>query len=120
VCAFVRRWFGHTHGSTSATLSPRPPHPQYLDGPEVDCDLVMSDGVPVYGAVTDNWPTVGARHSRGGGRSAGARRSRGARRGAGRGKALARVAAARDGARWWRPPPLGMKGAEELSHPNKT
>ncbi len=33
--------------------------PQYLDGPEVDCDIVMSDGVPVYGAITDNWPTVG-------------------------------------------------------------
>lgn len=31
---------------------------EYLDGPEVDCDLVMSDGVPVYGAITDNWPTV--------------------------------------------------------------
>jgi hypothetical protein len=34
---------------------------QYLDGPEIDCDLVMSDGVPVYGAITDNWPTVGER-----------------------------------------------------------
>ncbi|KAI8466821.1 MAG: ATP-grasp domain-containing protein [Monoraphidium minutum] len=31
---------------------------EYLDGPEIDCDLVMSDGVPVYGAITDNWPTV--------------------------------------------------------------
>jgi hypothetical protein len=31
---------------------------QYLDGPEVDCDLVLSDGEAVYGAVTDNWPTV--------------------------------------------------------------
>jgi len=31
---------------------------QYLDGPEVDCDLVFSEGVAVYGAVTDNWPTV--------------------------------------------------------------
>lgn len=31
---------------------------EYLDGPEVDCDLVMSDGVPVFGAITDNWPTV--------------------------------------------------------------
>jgi len=31
---------------------------EYLDGPEVDVDLVMSDGIPVYGAVTDNWPTV--------------------------------------------------------------
>ena len=27
----------------------------------MDCDLVVSDGVPVYGAITDNWPTVGAR-----------------------------------------------------------
>jgi hypothetical protein len=31
---------------------------QYLDGPEVDCDLVLSEGRAVYGAVTDNWPTV--------------------------------------------------------------
>ncbi|GBF94434.1 hypothetical protein Rsub_07248 [Raphidocelis subcapitata] len=31
---------------------------EYLDGPEIDCDLVMSDGVAVYGAITDNWPTV--------------------------------------------------------------
>ncbi|WIA35729.1 hypothetical protein OEZ86_004131 [Tetradesmus obliquus] len=31
---------------------------EYLDGDEVDCDLVMSDGVCTYGAVTDNWPTI--------------------------------------------------------------
>ena len=31
---------------------------EYLDGPEVDVDLVLSDGLAVYGAVTDNWPTV--------------------------------------------------------------
>lgn len=31
---------------------------EYLDGPEVDVDLVFSDGQPVYGAVTDNWPTL--------------------------------------------------------------
>jgi carnosine synthase len=31
---------------------------EYLDGPEVDCDLVFSQGQCVYGAVTDNWPTV--------------------------------------------------------------
>jgi len=31
---------------------------EYLDGPEVDVDLVYADGAPVYGAVTDNWPTV--------------------------------------------------------------
>ena len=31
---------------------------EYLDGPEVDVDLVLSEGVAVYGAVTDNWPTV--------------------------------------------------------------
>jgi hypothetical protein len=35
-----------------------PPLLQYLDGPEVDCDLVFSEGQAVYGAVTDNWPTV--------------------------------------------------------------
>lgn len=31
---------------------------EYLDGPEVDVDLVLSRRQPVYGAVTDNWPTV--------------------------------------------------------------
>lgn len=31
---------------------------EYLDGPEVDIDLVFSEGQAVYGAVTDNWPTV--------------------------------------------------------------
>ncbi|KAL6747588.1 ATP-grasp domain-containing protein [Haematococcus lacustris] len=31
---------------------------EYLDGPEVDVDLVFDNGNPVYGAVTDNWPTV--------------------------------------------------------------
>ena len=31
---------------------------QYLDGHEVDCDLVFDNGQPVYGAITDNWPTV--------------------------------------------------------------
>ncbi|PNG99303.1 Carnosine synthase 1, partial [Tetrabaena socialis] len=31
---------------------------EYLDGPEVDCDLVFENGRPVYGAITDNWPTV--------------------------------------------------------------
>ena len=31
---------------------------EYLDGPEVDVDLVISDGQPVYGAITDNWPTI--------------------------------------------------------------
>jgi biotin carboxylase len=31
---------------------------EYLDGPEVDVDLVFSEGQAVYGAVSDNWPTV--------------------------------------------------------------
>jgi biotin carboxylase len=31
---------------------------EYLDGPEVDIDLVFSEGQAVYGAVCDNWPTV--------------------------------------------------------------
>jgi biotin carboxylase len=31
---------------------------EYLDGPEVDVDLVFSEGQAVYGAVTDNWPTI--------------------------------------------------------------
>ncbi|MEW5318059.1 MAG: hypothetical protein WDW38_009312 [Sanguina aurantia] len=40
----------------SATLSSFPA--QYLDGDEVDCDLIFSGGIPVFGAITDNWPTV--------------------------------------------------------------
>lgn len=28
------------------------------DGPEVDVDLVLSEGEAVYGCLTDNWPTV--------------------------------------------------------------
>jgi carnosine synthase len=40
-------------------LLPPPPLPlQYLDGDEVDCDLVIWDGKCTYGAVTDNWPTI--------------------------------------------------------------
>jgi biotin carboxylase len=31
---------------------------EYLDGPEVDVDLVLSQGEVKYGAITDNWPTV--------------------------------------------------------------
>lgn len=31
---------------------------EYLDGPEVDVDLVFSNYEPVYGAITDNWPTL--------------------------------------------------------------
>ncbi len=31
---------------------------EYLDGPEVDVDLIFSEGQAVYGAITDNWPTV--------------------------------------------------------------
>eukprot|EP00884_Botryococcus_braunii_P015647 jgi/Botrbrau1/2766/Bobra.0164s0043.1 len=31
---------------------------QYLDGPEVDVDLVFNNGEVVYGAITDNWPTI--------------------------------------------------------------
>ena len=31
---------------------------EYLDGPKVDVDLVLSEGAPVYGSITDNWPTV--------------------------------------------------------------
>eukprot|EP00798_Chlamydomonas_sp_ICE-L_P025943 gene25943-11622_t len=31
---------------------------EYLDGDEVDCDLIFDNGVPVYGAVADNWPTI--------------------------------------------------------------
>ena len=31
---------------------------EYLDGPEVGVDLVLSEGQPVYGALTANWPTV--------------------------------------------------------------
>lgn len=28
---------------------------QYLDGPEVDVDLVFNQGEVVYGGITDNW-----------------------------------------------------------------
>lgn len=31
---------------------------EYLDGPEVDVDIIFSEGQAVYGAVTDNWPTI--------------------------------------------------------------
>jgi carnosine synthase len=31
---------------------------EYLDGHEVDVDLVFSNGEATYGAVTDNWPTI--------------------------------------------------------------
>lgn len=31
---------------------------EYLDGDEVDVDLVFSGHQAVYGAITDNWPTV--------------------------------------------------------------
>jgi len=31
---------------------------EYLDGDEVDVDVVMSEGRAVYGNVTDNWPTI--------------------------------------------------------------
>jgi biotin carboxylase len=31
---------------------------EYLDGDEVDVDLVLSGGEAVYGAITDNWPTM--------------------------------------------------------------
>ena len=31
---------------------------EYLDGAEVDVDLVFSNGEARYGAVTDNWPTL--------------------------------------------------------------
>ena len=30
----------------------------YLDGPEVDVDLALTQGEVIYGAVTDNWPTI--------------------------------------------------------------
>jgi hypothetical protein len=53
-----KRTFRNIHPLNTCVQSH--PHPiKYRDGPEVDCDLVMSDGVAVYGAITDNWPTVG-------------------------------------------------------------
>lgn len=30
---------------------------QYLDGPEFDIEVLLSDGRPVYSAVSDGWPT---------------------------------------------------------------
>jgi hypothetical protein len=31
---------------------------EYLDGTEVDIDVVLCDGKAVYNKVTDNWPTL--------------------------------------------------------------
>lgn len=31
---------------------------QYLDGPEVDVDIVLSEGKPVYCIIQDNYPTI--------------------------------------------------------------
>eukprot|EP00667_Euglena_gracilis_P004699 EG_transcript_4723 len=31
---------------------------QYLDGPEVDIDVIIADGVSSYESLTDNWPTI--------------------------------------------------------------
>eukprot|EP00667_Euglena_gracilis_P004782 EG_transcript_4807 len=31
---------------------------EYLDGPEVDVDVAVADGVSYYEAITDNWPTI--------------------------------------------------------------
>ena len=47
-----------TEGNASSWIRTTIMMEEYLDGPEVDVDLVFSDGEAVYGAVTDNWPTV--------------------------------------------------------------
>eukprot|EP00798_Chlamydomonas_sp_ICE-L_P007624 gene7624-781_t len=31
---------------------------EYLDGDEVDCDVIFDNGQCVFGAVADNWPTI--------------------------------------------------------------
>ena len=46
------------HGNASSWIRTDIMMEEYLDGPEVDVDLVFSEGNAVYGAVTDNWPTV--------------------------------------------------------------
>ena len=44
---------------------------QYLDGPEVDVDVVLNaDGDVAYGNVTDNWPTIEPYFNETGGRAA--------------------------------------------------
>ncbi len=44
---------------------------QYLDGPEVDVDVVLNaEGDVVYGNVTDNWPTIEPYFNETGGASA--------------------------------------------------
>jgi len=40
---------------TEAAVSGRE---QYLDGPEVDVDLLLSGGEPAFGAISDNWPCI--------------------------------------------------------------
>lgn len=49
---------GNGKGNASSWIKTTIMMEEYLDGPEVDVDLVFSEGQPVYGAVTDNWPTV--------------------------------------------------------------
>ena len=56
----AQRWWG-TWSAKLASLSATDNGkslPLFQDGPEVDVDLVLSEGQPVYGCLTDNWPTV--------------------------------------------------------------
>ncbi len=45
-------------GSASSWIKTTLMLEEYLDGPEVDVDVIFSEGEAVYGAITDNWPTV--------------------------------------------------------------
>lgn len=47
-----------TEGNASGWMDLSIMMEEYLDGPEVDVDLAFSRKQAVYGAITDNWPTV--------------------------------------------------------------
>eukprot|EP00887_Chlorella_sp_A99_P000154 scaffold16.g154.t1 len=49
---------GQANGNAGSWINTEIMMEEYLDGPEVDVDLVLSEGQPVYGAVNDNWPTL--------------------------------------------------------------
>lgn len=49
---------GNEQGNAGSWLNLSVMMEEYLDGPEVDVDIALSEGSAVYGCITDNWPTV--------------------------------------------------------------